>query len=127
MSSVLAEFDDAWIGLFQDLFHPWRAHEVLKEWLLNGACLDDSFQVANCIVGRSFGDGSAKTADPVRIVRVPSRAVSARESRCNAAQRRSGNNLGTTNPSSILTKKAQRIALSSPVASRTSAPSLMRN
>ena len=39
------------------------------------ACLNDSLQVANCVVGGSFGNGSAEAADPIRIVRVPSRTV----------------------------------------------------
>jgi hypothetical protein len=75
VSRVFTEFDHAWISLFQNLFHPRRAHKVLKKWLLYGARFDDSLQVANCIVGRSFGDRSAAAADSVGIVRVPSRAV----------------------------------------------------
>jgi hypothetical protein len=75
VSRVLADSNHAWISLVQNLFHPRRAHEDLKERLLNGIRLDYSLQVANRIIWRSFGNRSAKAAHPVWVVRVPSRAI----------------------------------------------------
>jgi len=49
---------------FKISFHARRAHEVLKEWLLDGAGFDDSFEATNSIVDRRFGDRSAKAANP---------------------------------------------------------------